>query len=243
MSRPITALSPTKLKELKYGETITILYKETATAEARLLRDAFPKKLAVSFSKKWRDEIPPVNKVKTQDLKQFPTKKTVIIVGGNMVIHKHMLNWMVSCCDGKGLKAFSNPRFKAFAFLYYAQSCAAIIGCEYLESNISKRMETLAANQIHSEDVRMLWLASPPDAEMQRFLAEHVALRFWAGTLKAKGSYRTLREEVPSFNKAIDDILNAKKARGEISPVVQARKNSHKKRVKPVKGPKGGGKA
>lgn len=206
------------------------------------MSDGFPKKIAVAFSKKWKDEFPPVNRLKTTELKQSPAKKTITIVGGNVVIHKHILTWMVSCCDGKGLKPFCNPRFKAVAYLYYAHTCASIIGCEYLENNVSKRMKTLGTKQIHSEDVRMLWLASPPDAEMQAFLAEHIALRFWNGTLKAKGSYRTLREEVPSFNQAIDEILNAKKARGETSPVSQERKQSHKKPVKTVKWGKEGGK-
>ncbi|KIW41306.1 uncharacterized protein PV06_06878 [Exophiala oligosperma] len=237
MSQSITSLSPSKLRDLKYGETVTVLYRESDNTEARVLRDGFPKKLAMAFSKKWKDEFPPINKTKTQDLLNLvPPKKTITIVGGNMVIHKHVLAWMVSCCDGKGLKTFSNPRFKAFAYLYYARSCASIVGCEYLESILGKRMETMANNQIHSEDVRMLWMASPPDAEMKRFLAEHIAIRFGTGTLKAKGSYRTLREEVPSFNKAVDDILNAKKARGELSPAsLERKKNNSNNKKKPVK--------
>jgi hypothetical protein len=46
-------------------------------------------------------------------------------------------------------------------------------------------------------------------------VAEHVAIRFWSQTLKANGSYRTLKEEIPASNKAIDNMLNAKKVHGE----------------------------
>jgi hypothetical protein len=64
------------------------------------------------------------------------------------------------------------------------------------------------------------------DVGMQMLVAEDVAMRFWNQTLKANGSYRTLKEEIPAFNKAIDNILNAKKARGERCPSeVQGRKN------------------
>ncbi|KAK5258640.1 hypothetical protein LTR99_006503 [Exophiala xenobiotica] len=224
MSQSLTSLSPTKLKELKSGDTVSILYKEHQNAESSVLREGLPKKIATTFSTKWKDEFLPINKLKVADLRKFAAKNQITIVGGNKVIHKNILDWMISCCEGKGIRHFDNPPFKVFAYLYFARNCAAIIGCEYLEKNIMKRMDGMAVNQIHSEDVRMLWLQIPPDLEMQKVLAEHVAVRFWNKTLKANGSYRTLREEIPSFNKAIDEILNAKKARGEKSPPNPVRK-------------------
>jgi hypothetical protein len=61
---------------------------------------------------------------------------------------------------------------------------------------------------------------------MQMLVAEDVAMCFWNQTFKANGSYRTLKEEIPAFNKAIENILNAKKARGEKCPSgVQGRRN------------------
>ncbi len=200
------------------------MYKGHQNAEAHVLREGLPKKIATTFSTKWKDEFLPVNKLKVADLQKSAAKKQITIVGGNKVIHKNILDWMVSCCEGKGIQHFDNPPFKVFAYLYFARNCADIIGCESLEKNIIKRMDGLAGTQIHSEDVRMLWLQNPPDVEMQKLLAEHVAIRFWNKTLKAKGSYRTLREEIPAFNKAIDNILNAKKARGEKSPPGPGRK-------------------
>jgi hypothetical protein len=53
---------------------------------------------------------------------------------------------------------------------------------------------------------------------MQMLVAEDVAMRFRNQSLNANGSYRTLKEGNPAFNKAVDNILNAKKARGERCP-------------------------
>ncbi|KAI1625663.1 hypothetical protein EDD37DRAFT_648127 [Exophiala viscosa] len=211
MSASLTSLSPMRLRELKTGETITILYKENDATEPRILCESMPKNIAVTFATKWKDEFPAINKIITANLQKSAGMKSVTITGGNVVIHRHIINWMLSCCEGKGIRPFANPSFKALTYLYYARTCATIIGCEYLVNNISKRMNSLTQGQIHSEDVRALYLMNPPDAVMQKLLVDHVAIRFWEKTLKAKGAYRTLREEIPDFNKAIDEILSAKK--------------------------------
>ncbi|KAK4937499.1 hypothetical protein LTR10_021870 [Elasticomyces elasticus] len=211
MAQSLASLSPTGLKHLKTGGTITVWYRENENTESRILCESMPKNVAITFATKWKDEFPAVNKINTGDLKRSAGKKSVTIVGGNVVIHKHIINWMLSCCEGKGIRPFANPAFKAFAYLYLAHACAGIIGCDYLVNDITKRMDSLSKGQIHSEDVRMLYLMNPADVEMQKFLVDHVATRFWGKTLKAKGAYRTLREEIPGFNKAIDEILDAKK--------------------------------
>jgi len=170
-----------------------------------------PKNVATTFANKWKDEFPAINKTNVADLQKTSGKTSVTVIGGNVVIHKHIIKWMMSCCEGKGIRPFANPAFKAFTYLYFARACATIIGCDYLVNNISKRMDSLSKGQIHSEDVRALYLMNPPDTEMQEVLVEHVAIHFWEKTLKAKSAYRTLREEVPEFNKAIDEILDAKR--------------------------------
>ncbi|EXJ82538.1 hypothetical protein A1O3_06351 [Capronia epimyces CBS 606.96] len=211
---PLASLSATKLRALKTSETIVILYKQTADAEPLILCEAFPKAVATTFSTKWKLDFPPINKMKVADL-QKPARKSVSVVGGRFNIHKAILGWMLSCCNGKGIQRFPYPTHKAFTYLYLARACAAIIGCEYLEQEVSKAMERMAHTQIHSEDVRALYLLTPPDNDMKKFLAEHVASRIWEKRLKAKGAYTTLREEIPEFNKAIDDILHGKKEERE----------------------------
>jgi hypothetical protein len=73
-------------------------------------------------------------------------------------------------------------------------------------------MERIAARQIHSEDVRAIWLMTPPDPGMKQYLAEHVATHTFGRTLKAKSSYYTLREEIPEFHEAINKLIDEKKA-------------------------------
>ncbi|KAL2417800.1 hypothetical protein ABEF95_005413 [Exophiala dermatitidis] len=210
----LDSLSASRLRALKTTETITILYKPTSTSEPLILAESFPLGIATTFSTKWNTEIgfPPINKMKVSELQRKPIKKSVTITGGRVNIHKHILSWMISCCEGIGIQRFTEPAMKPFAYLYHARVCAAIMGCEYLQHKIEKRMEQMAAGQIHSEDVRCLFLSVEPqvDEDMKRFLAEHVAIRIWEKRLKAKGAYRTLREEIPEFNKMIDEILGKK---------------------------------
>jgi hypothetical protein len=72
-------------------------------------------------------------------------------------------------------------------------------------------MERMSRGQIHQEDVRALYLMNPPDLEMRKLLVEHVAVRLWERTLWAKSAYWTVREEIPEFSDAIDEVLGAKK--------------------------------
>ena len=117
---------------------------------------------------------------------------------------------MLSCCTGQGLKELQHiPRSNKPFFQYYMlKEVAEIIGCSYLEKKLGERMDVLAKTQIHSEDVRALYLALPADHDMRKFLAQHVALLLWNGELKARTAYETLREEIPDFDKDINAVLD-----------------------------------
>lgn len=197
---------------LKTGETITIFFKENDTAAPRVLCDGFPKNVATTFSTKWRAEFPPLNQINIDGLQQAAAKKSITIVGGNIEMYKDIVNWMLVSCNGKGIVQLRCPDHKPFTYLYVLRRAAAQIGCELLVRESTRRMEHISAMQIHSEDVRALWLLNPPDSEMKQILAEHVAIRLWEQRLKAKSAYWTLREEIPEFNDAINKILGVKKA-------------------------------
>ncbi|OCT46181.1 hypothetical protein CLCR_01258 [Cladophialophora carrionii] len=215
MSQSLLSLSPTSLKNLKAGETITIWYKESDnsdTVNRRILLEAFPKNVATTFSTTWKAEFPPLNKMKTDDILKIGSKKSVTVVGGNFKVWKDMLNWMLASCQGRGLEQIKIPNVKPFTYLFILRACARVIGCEHLVTEANRHMDRIAAVQIHSEDVRALWFLNPPDEEVRQFLADHVAIRFWERRLKAYGAYRTLRMEIPEFNRAIDDFCAMKKA-------------------------------
>ncbi|EXJ54054.1 hypothetical protein A1O7_09391 [Cladophialophora yegresii CBS 114405] len=215
MSQSLLSLSPTSLKNLKAGETITIWYKEndsTDTVNKRILFEAFPKNVATTFSTTWKAEFPPLKKMRTDDILKNGSKKSVTVVGGNFKVWKDILNWMLASCEGKGLEQLKIPNVKPFTYLFILRACARVIECEHLVTEANRHMDRIAKVQIHSEDVRALWFLNPPDAEMRQFLAEHVAIRFWEKRLKAYGAYRTLRTEIPEFNQAIDEFCNMKKA-------------------------------
>jgi hypothetical protein len=117
---------------------------------------------------------------------------------------------MLSCCDGNGLKHFEKVAHDAKPFSRYhtVRACAHSIGCKYLEDKMTKLMTYLASAQIHSEDVRALYLSLPRDSEDLQFLARHVAMHIFNGTLRTKSAYLTLREEIPTFDDDVNAILN-----------------------------------
>jgi hypothetical protein len=150
--------------------------------------------------------------MKTCDILTIGSKKSVTVLGGNFRVWKDILNWMLASCEGRGLEPLKTPTVKPFTYLFILRACARVIGCDHLVTEANNQMNRIASVQIHSDDVRALWSLNPPDAEMRQFLAEHVAIRFWEKRLKAHGAYRTLRMELPEFNRAIDEFCNIKKA-------------------------------
>ncbi|KAL2428011.1 hypothetical protein ABEF91_006540 [Exophiala dermatitidis] len=194
----LDSLSASRLRALKTTETITILYKPTSTSEPLILAESFPLGIATTFSTKWNTEIgfPPINKMKVSELQRKPIKKSVTITGGRMNIHKHILSWMISCCEGIGIQRFTEPAMKPFAYLYHARVCAAI-----MDASISNTKS------------RSAWNKWPLDRSIPKTCGVCFCLwshRIWEKRLKAKGAYRTLREEIPEFNKMIDGILGKK---------------------------------
>lgn len=211
MSVSVAALPPKTLAKLKDGPTICVQRKRTPTSEPVILDSFFPKGIATAFSSTWSALFPPVNQIAVGNMgKAHPT--TLTITGGDLDSIKAVLIWMKSCCTGRGLEPFQHvPRGnKPFYHYYMYKEAASIIGCSYLEKKLGDRMEALATTQIHSEDVRALWLYLPDGHDVRQYLADHVATLIWNHDLKAFPAYKTLREELPDFNAAINAILDPK---------------------------------
>ena len=209
MSVSIAALPPKTLQKLKDGPTICVQYKPTPTSVPEILDQVFPRGIAKAFSPKFAAHFPQVNQVSIMDLhKAQPTVLT--ITGGSKDVHKFVLNWMRSCCAGKGLEPIPQiaPQDKPFSQYFFLKESATLIGCVYLESKLDNRMQAISAKQIHSEDVRVLYKDLPAGHAMLGFLAGHVATLLWNGELKARPAYETLREEVPQFNTDINAVLD-----------------------------------
>ncbi|KIX04122.1 uncharacterized protein Z518_07675 [Rhinocladiella mackenziei CBS 650.93] len=180
-------------------EPITILHQESDTAETRVLYENIPKRIVTAFSTKWKAEFLNTAKTKSASVQKAPAKDSITVVSDKFDIHRDIVSWMLSCCESKGVRPFANPKYKPYSYLYFVHTCAAVLDCEYLEEDANKRMERIAQPQIHSEDVRALYLMNPADNKMRKFLVKHVAIRFWEKRLKAKSACWTLREEDPGI--------------------------------------------
>ncbi|KAJ9614265.1 hypothetical protein H2200_002401 [Cladophialophora chaetospira] len=215
MSQSITTLSPTQLKNLKAGDKITIWWKktnETDTSNRHMLFEGFPKNVGVTFSTVWKADFQELRELKTGDILKVGTKTSVTVVGGNFNVWKGILNWMLECCNGAGLARLQIPEIKPYTYLFLLKSSAIEIGCKYLPNETHQKMAKIEEGQIHADDVRALWFLDPSDDDTRKFIADHVAIRFWEKKLKDWGAYQALRKEIPDLDKKINEFCEEKKA-------------------------------
>ena len=193
----------------RQGPTVTIQYKPNPDSHPEVLYSFFPKAVATTFSPKWAQLFPAVNQLSVAEMRNA-NPPVLTIVGGQKASHLAVLNWMLACCNGRGIQEFQRipPQDKPFSRYYFLKESASLIGCSYIERKFEERMDALSTKQIHSEDVRALHKILPEDHEMLGFLAEHVAKLTWNQELKSKGAYYTLREEFPKFDEAVNGILD-----------------------------------
>ncbi|OAL23454.1 hypothetical protein AYO22_06504 [Fonsecaea multimorphosa] len=209
MSSRAASMSAVALKHLSRKETIKVLYKDKDDADGatlQMVHEKLPKSIATAFSTKWEAELPPMSKKNLSDNRNIAAG-SVVVTGGRHGIWRDIVNWMLASCQGFGFAQTPSQRFKPYSFQYFVRECAASIGCDTLQERANKRMERICVEQVHSEDVRALWLVDPPDEEMKAFLVEHIAVRLWEKRLKAKSAYWTLREEFPDLDARIDTFL------------------------------------
>ena len=195
------------------SERVNVLFREDENSEWCVLYDDFPVAIATTFSNMWKAEVSARHERKVSRVGLSPPKKALTIENGrNADTYKTILGWMLACCNGTGLKQYPNPSHRHLTQAYLIRCCANHIGCEYLVKLTTERMESICSGQISAEDVRALWLVTPPDPAMKKFLAEEVAERLWVKSLRSKASFWHLREELPDFNMAIKELLDAKGA-------------------------------
>lgn len=192
------------------SKTVAVLFVGEQDSEPRVLIESLPVDVASAFSTVWRDELAALHQQQrkvSSGSARGPLKTSLTIHGGSFSTYKMMVNWMLSCCRGDGMRQWPIVTVGRFTNAYLIRMCSNHIGCDYLVEVTTAYMQHLANTQIHSEDCRALWLMTPPDPEMKQFLVQHVASRFWLKTIRGKASYWTLREEIPDLDKAVREAL------------------------------------
>ncbi|OAP55696.1 hypothetical protein AYL99_09848 [Fonsecaea erecta] len=212
MSSRAAAMTAVELRDLPRQESITVLHHDkdaTGGDNLRIVTETLPKSIATAFSSRWEAELPRGSKKSIGDFRNTAgdPADTVVVTGGSPAIWCDIINWMLASCQGYGFAPTPSAEFKQYSFQYFVRKYAASIGCDTLQKRAEQRMARISMEQVHSEDVRALWLVNPPDEEMRTFLVEHVAVRWWERRLKAKSAYLTLREEFPDLNERINTFL------------------------------------
>jgi hypothetical protein len=83
---------------------------DAALSSSVALYTGFPKAVATAFSGKWRAQFQPVVALASLEQLRKMSNTTVTVVGGDPEAFKEILTWMLSCCDGKGIKEFPKER-------------------------------------------------------------------------------------------------------------------------------------
>lgn len=192
-------------------------WKPDSNSEPEILNPAFPRAVAAMFSSKWADLFPPMHKTPASSNTRNAYPQTLTIVGGTKDSATLILRWMLSCCEGHGVQNFQRVPFsdRPFSRCFFLKETAEIMGIDHLVKEFDARMQAIAARQVHSEDIRALYLRLPANHDVLKFLAKHVATLIWNHELKNRSVYNTLREEIPAFDQDINEVLD---------PLVEARR-------------------
>lgn len=84
------------------------------------------------------------------------------------------------------------------------------MGIQLLSQEMSLRLNKLASRQIHSEDIRAMYLRMPDGHPILQDLARHIADLVWVRKLRAVNVYKTLREEFPQLDRYVNTVLEEK---------------------------------
>ena len=203
------------LLSLRSGPTISILFRPYAGAEVSILSDAFPKNVVVTFSSFCNKQFPALNMIPASQLAKV-RGTSVVIEGGRIESHKEVLEWMLSCCQGSGILPFKT--IPSPNYWHYAQALesAQYLGIQTLQKDLGKRLSAIAARQIHSDDVRIIYSMLPAGHQLRTEAANSIGAALWEKRLQAFPAYKVLRLELPDLDA---DLQTFKAAMEEISGV------------------------
>ena len=202
---PIT-LTLLTFSSLRSGPTIAIHYRQTPTSETRVLTDCFPKQIAVTFSGLCRRKFPPLNLIPVADLTKAQTK-IMMLEGHRRESFQEVIDWMLLCCEGYGVRPFKC--IDDCKFWNYAQAleAAQIFVIPVLQRQLWSRIHGIAKVQVHSSDVEMVYSMLPPGHSIRAMAADSIGAAIFERRLKARPVYEALRQEFPDFNSDLNAFL------------------------------------
>jgi hypothetical protein len=214
---------------LKTKDGIRILWRESADSELLVFYDSFPRDVATAFSESFNEAFPPLSKTPLGDPLK-PQPKTFVIVGGRRESYREILEWMLSCCTGSGVRTFPFIGIQPFYNYSMAYLAACALGVKFLESQLMERLENIARRQVHSLDAELIFSMIQGPSELKDTVCKSIGTAIWEQRLKARYLYEELRrtEGLEEFNQGIIDVIEglkmAKKSSPEYMAMIAAKK-------------------
>jgi hypothetical protein len=172
-----------------------------------MLREGFPKQLAVAFSRLFRAAFPPLTALSVADLSK-PRTNSVIIDGGGIDAHRQVIAWMLACCEGGGIQRFPYFQVRRFWNLTCALESAEILQIDVLQEELWVRLSEIMRHQVHTEDIKAIYSATDKGHKLRTMIAESIAKALLERRIVARPAYITLRQD-PQFKDFDDDVNDA----------------------------------
>ncbi|KPI37383.1 uncharacterized protein AB675_10276 [Cyphellophora attinorum] len=162
-----------QLQSLQMGETIKIVWQQTAHGQHIPLCETFAEPVLNHFA----PNLLPTAYIKPTTETTGVPARLYTIVGGNMQAHASIIQWMIDCCMGNGIIDWPRYEFHdtPFTKYYLLRESTQILGCTFLETEFQNRMQNLANKSLHTSDIEAVYSLVGRGSEMADYLVEHVA--------------------------------------------------------------------
>ncbi len=134
-----------------------------------------------------------------------PRAKSITIVSGGFDAHKAVLSWMLACCEGRGVQPFPVVDRRRFWHYAHVLESAKILQIESLWEELWGRMKDIAKSQVHSDDVRAVYLSTEKGSPVRSMVAESIGRALLERRLVARPAYKMLRQST-QFKDFDDDV-------------------------------------
>ena len=185
-----------------------IRYRPHDNPDSIILAEAFPRKVAMAFSGLCQKMFPSLQATSFKDLCK-PRENAIIIEGGSIQYHREVLEWMLSCCEGSGIRPFKFIADKPFWNYANALASAQSLQIAVLEKELSIRLCGIAGKQVHSDDVREIYTLLPCGHPIRSMAADSIGAALQQHRLLARGAYEVLKSKFPKFNEDLDIFMDA----------------------------------
>ena len=173
-----------------------------------MLAESFPKDLLVAFSGLAQKTFPPLSQLCVQNITKS-TANNIIVEGGSLGSHKEVLRWMLGCCDGSGFRQYPIVAKNTFWHYMNVYESAQKLQIEVLTKELWRRINLIAAKQVHSEDIHQIYQFKTPKDHVFRIMAvESIGKALMEKTLMARGAYDHIRTEFPDFNTDLGNYID-----------------------------------